>query len=105
MIDRPKMGFGIPIYDWLRDDLQYLIHDYLSVDYIEKQGVFNVKEIQCLTERFFNESGHSTCVKIKKKIFGDKFKLHKDGYVERTIWHLIVFQMWHARYMKEESYS
>ncbi|PIZ34358.1 MAG: asparagine synthase (glutamine-hydrolyzing) [Alphaproteobacteria bacterium CG_4_10_14_0_8_um_filter_37_21] len=105
MIDRPKMGFGIPIYDWLRDDLQYLIHDYLSVDYIEKQGVFNVKEIQCLTECFFKESGHSTCLKIKKKIFGDKFKLHKDGYVERTIWHLIVFQLWHARYMKEESYS
>ena len=102
MIDRPKMGFGIPIYDWLRDDLQYLITDFLSVDYIEQQGVFAVKEIQSLTKRFFNEAGKSTCAKVKKKIFGDKFKLHKDGYVQRTIWHLIVFQLWYAKYMNNE---
>ena len=103
MIDRPKMGFGIPIYDWLRDDLKYLIQDHLSVNYIEKQGVFDVKEIQSLTQRFFSESEKSICAQIKKKIFGDRFKLHKDGYVERTIWHLIIFQLWYVKYMNDES--
>lgn len=103
MIDRPKMGFAIPIYDWLRDDLQYLIHDYLSMDYIEKQGVFDLQEIQSLQKRFFNESGQSACAKVQKQIFGDKLKLHKDGYVERTIWHLIVFQLWYAKYMNDEN--
>ncbi|HCU07159.1 MAG TPA: asparagine synthase (glutamine-hydrolyzing) [Holosporales bacterium] len=102
MIDRPKMGFGIPIYDWLRNDLRYMITDHLSLDYIEKQGVFDVKEIQALTKRFFAESGDSLGSKVKKYIFGDKLKLHKDGYVERTIWHLIVFQLWYAQYMHDE---
>jgi asparagine synthase (glutamine-hydrolysing) len=102
MIDRPKMGFGVPIYDWLRNDLRYMVTDYLSLAYIEKQGIFDVKEIQILTNRFFAESPCSVVSCLKKSLF-NKFKLHKDGYVERTIWHLIVFQLWYAKYMHDES--
>ncbi len=103
MINRPKMGFGIPIYDWLRGDLRYMVTDYLSLDYIEKQGIFDVKEIQSLTSRFVVKSSDSFGAKVRKYIFGDRLKLHKDGYVERTIWHLIVFQIWYAKYMHDEN--
>ena len=40
MMDRPKMGFAIPIANWLQNDLRELVR-YISAE-IEKQGVFNV---------------------------------------------------------------
>lgn len=101
MIDRPKMGFGVPIYDWLRHDLRYMVTDYLSSEHLEKQGIFDVQEIQNLIKRFFAESGSSFGSRLKKYLF-NHLKLHKDGYVDRTIWHLIVFQLWYAYYMHDE---
>jgi asparagine synthase (glutamine-hydrolysing) len=41
LFNRPKMGFGIPIGLWLRNDLKPLLLDYLSDEAIKKEGRFD----------------------------------------------------------------
>ncbi|CAO5675691.1 MAG: Asparagine synthetase [glutamine-hydrolyzing] 1 [Holosporales bacterium] len=93
LINRPKMGFGVPIYDWLRTDLKHLIDHFLSDDYIKKQDIFDLKEIQRIRSRFLNSEN----VFLKLKAF-KSCKLYKDGMIDRIIWHILVFQMWHEHY-------
>jgi asparagine synthase (glutamine-hydrolysing) len=77
MMDRPKMGFGIPIASWLQNDLKQFVDHYLDEAFITKQQVFNNAEIQRIRKSFY------------------------DGKVERAekIWYLLMFQMWYDRWM------
>lgn len=78
LMDRPKMGFAIPIESWMMNDLRQHVEDYLSTERIEKQGIFNSKEVDTLRTKFLNG----------KKEYGLK------------IWYLLMFQMWWERWMK-----
>ena len=78
MMERPKMGFAIPIENWLGTDLKDQVLYYLSDENIMKQDIFDLKFIQKIKNDFF--SG--------KKEFGVK------------IWYLLMFQMWHEKWMK-----
>ncbi len=77
MMDRPKMGFGIPIAAWLQKDLKPFVEQYLSEDFIQKQQIFNNQEIQ----------------RIKKSFY--------QGKTERAekVWYLLMFQMWYDKWM------
>jgi len=46
LIDRPKVGFSIPIDDWLRGPLRSWAGDLLSQNTLQRQGLFNVKRVQ-----------------------------------------------------------
>ena len=50
--DRPKWGFSIPLAQWLKNDLSYLM-DYLTVEQLERTGVFNAPYIRDLVDRFY----------------------------------------------------
>lgn len=78
LMDRPKMGFAIPIEKWMMEDLRTHVEDYLSSERIEKQGIFNSKEVEELKTKFLNG----------KKEYGLK------------IWYLLMFQMWWSRWME-----
>lgn len=58
LFNRPKWGFSIPLDMWLLGDFQYLIHDYLSQQKIEKHGVFVWNEVQKLIYRFLHKGHH-----------------------------------------------
>lgn len=77
LMDRPKMGFGIPIASWLQNNLKPFVDEYFDEAFIEKQNIFNNHEIQ----------------RIKKSFY--------QGKVERAekIWYLLMFQMWYAKWM------
>jgi len=77
MMDRPKMGFGIPIATWLQNDLKPFVDQYFDDAFITKQNIFNVNEIQRIKNSFYN------------------------GKVERAekIWYLLMFQMWYDKWM------
>jgi asparagine synthase (glutamine-hydrolysing) len=78
MMDRPKMGFAIPIAGWMQNELKNHVEDYLSESKIKGQGIFNWQAVSDLKNKFF--SG-------KKEL---DFKL----------WYLLMFQMWYERWMK-----
>ena len=74
--NRPKWGFEMPIGSWLRKELKFLIYEFLSRDFINKQGSFEYEIIDCL---------------IKKH-------LSKKMDTSWQLWNLIVFQHWYKRY-------
>lgn len=43
---RPKMGFGVPIEAWFRNDLTKYIRSILLSKNIEKRGLFKRQEIE-----------------------------------------------------------
>ena len=47
LIDRPKMGFGIPISEWLKGPLNSWAMSLLSPEIIKSQGYFQANEITC----------------------------------------------------------
>lgn len=76
--DRPKQGFGVPLADWFRERLKYLLNEYLSPKKICKQGLFNEQEVSRL---------------VKTHLSG-----HYDNY--HLLWTLIMFEMWYDEYMR-----
>ena len=77
IMDRPKMGFGIPIAGWLETELKPFVDRYLDAAFIIKQDIFNNGEVQRIREAFYN---------------GKKERAEK-------IWFLLMFQMWYDRWM------
>ncbi len=77
LLQRPKMGFEMPINAWLRKDLRFLVDEYLNEALIEKQGVFDAKVVSELVRR------------------------HMGGYQDTSwhLWNLIVFSHWHRSYL------
>ena len=78
LLDRPKMGFAIPIAKWLKNELRDHVEEYLNEDRIEKQGIFNWEFI----------------TKLKM----DFYKGRKE--YDSKIWYFLMFQMWYERWME-----
>lgn len=74
---RPKQGFEIPLASWLRHELKELMLDLLSETRIKKQGLFNSSVIQ--------------------KYISDHLKNKRN--VHHHLWSLIMFQLWHDRWV------
>ncbi len=77
LIERPKMGFAIPMFEWFSQDLKALLLKYLSKEKIEQSGVFHYEAIADDMRRL--ESGEH--VNIDK------------------LWLILVYQMWYDKYM------
>ncbi|MDZ4664119.1 MAG: asparagine synthase (glutamine-hydrolyzing) [Bacteroidota bacterium] len=77
LLDRPKMGFSIPLAAWLRNELRPLVETYFNPSIITSQGVFNPKYISSLYSNFIKgETG-----------------------LEQRVWRILMFQMWHHKWM------
>ena len=77
MMERPKMGFGIPIADWLKNELKPFVDEATDPAFLEQQGIFNVSEVKELYRQFYN----------------GKEQLHT------KIWYFLMFQMWYKKWM------
>lgn len=77
MLDRPKMGFAIPIAEWMTTELRPMVDAFISKKNITDQGLFNWEEID----------------KMKRAFFGGKKEY------DTKIWYLLMFQMWYTKWM------
>lgn len=77
MMDRPKMGFGIPVNSWLQQELKPLVTEYLGNAELQKHGLFKEVAIQ--------------------KMLADFYAGHTEKYLK--IWYLLMFQMWYRKWI------
>jgi asparagine synthase (glutamine-hydrolysing) len=77
LVDRPKMGFGIPVNRWLRNELRPLLSEYLGEERIRREG-------------FLIPGGVSRVV--EEHLSGRRDHQYR-------LWALLVFGMWRERYL------
>jgi asparagine synthase (glutamine-hydrolysing) len=78
LIDRPKMGFRIPIEKWCRNELREIVEENLDEIMLQKQGVFNVETVKQLKQEFFKGNSKTDFERL---------------------WKILMFQMWYKRWM------
>jgi asparagine synthase (glutamine-hydrolysing) len=78
IMQRPKMGFGVPVETWCRNELKHLLTDFISEERINREGIFDTQKISSMLNRYLAH-----------------------GKVDfQRIWHLLMFEMWRERWMK-----
>lgn len=58
ILSRPKRGFSIPLYYWLKNDWKPTVHEYLSRDRVEMVGILDPKIVEQEVRRFYSHDGH-----------------------------------------------
>jgi asparagine synthase (glutamine-hydrolysing) len=77
IMHRPKMGFAIPLIDWFRKDLRYLLDEHFSKKAIEQHGFFNYNRLSQELQEYYK---------------GNDFSFS-------FLWNVLVFQLWYKRWM------
>jgi asparagine synthase (glutamine-hydrolysing) len=72
LIDRPKMGFGVPLDGWLRLELRDWAESLLDAQRLEREGFFNVRAVR------------------------QQWAEHQSGEFDRSakLWNILMFQAW-----------
>jgi len=70
----PKKGFVLPMEDWLKKGLKSYVMEYLSPEYIRKQGIFKPDLHAQYVKPFFENKSHNSW----------------------DLWTLLMFQLWYA---------
>jgi asparagine synthase (glutamine-hydrolysing) len=78
IMERPKMGFGVPVINWFRGDLKNLFDYYFSEEALGWHGYFNAKQINQAVKRY-HEGADETFV---------------------LLWYVLMFQMWYEKWMR-----
>ena len=76
LVERPKMGFSIPLAAWLRGDLRAWADDLLSPARLSADGIFDAGEVRQLWDQ------------------------HQSGAANRehVLWNVLMFQAWKRHY-------
>jgi len=72
LIERPKVGFQVPLYEWLRNDLKEELDFYLSQERLTKSNIYKVDAI----------------LNIKKQLYAGK------NINLSFLWFVLMFEMW-----------
>ncbi|HEK1009046.1 TPA: asparagine synthase (glutamine-hydrolyzing) [Pseudomonas putida] len=72
LIERPKMGFGIPLHDWLRGPLRDWAESLLDPQRLAKEGYFKPGAIRAVWEKH----------------------LRGQGNYQQQLWPVLMFQAW-----------
>ena len=83
LLDRPKVGFGVPLDKWLRGPLREQLLDMCSRDYLVKQGLFDADVVSAMINNYVET--------------GDGGPATGANYSKIT-WSFFVFQQWYQKY-------
>lgn len=84
LLDRPKVGFGVPLDKWMRGPLKEQLTDMCSVDYLKKQGIFDAEYVNRFMHKYLKT--------------GDKGPATGSNF-SKTAWSFFAFQLWYQYYM------
>jgi asparagine synthase (glutamine-hydrolysing) len=76
IIDRPKKGFGIPITQWLKEDLKDPMLSLLSKENLANQGIFQYENIKTLIDDHLANKTNN----------------------RKLLWNLMCFQLWYKEF-------
>ena len=79
MMNRPKMGFGVPIAVWFKKDLKEYFEYYLGTKALQKHNLFNIDYIQKKKALYYSGRGNESLIS--------------------ELWFLLMFQMWYEKWM------
>jgi asparagine synthase (glutamine-hydrolysing) len=85
LLDRPKVGFGVPLDKWMRGPLKDKLIDMCNVDYLKRQGIFDSDYVNAFISEYLRT--------------GDKGPASGANY-SKTAWSFFAFQQWYEYYMK-----
>jgi len=77
MMDRPKMGFGVPLMEWFKDELKEYFLVYFDEERLKREGMFNAQKVVWMRDRYLR---------------GEKVDIE-------ILWSLLIFQMWYEKWM------
>jgi len=85
LLDRPKVGFGVPLDKWMRGPLKEQLTDMCTVEYLKKQGIFDAEYVNGFLMEYLRT--------------GDKGPASGANF-SKTAWSFFVFQQWYREYME-----
>ena len=77
LLDRPKAGFGLPVYEWFKNDLREYLFYYINEEQLSKHNYIDVGKAINIRDEF----------------------LKGDNKNATQIWLLLMFQMWWNKWM------
>ena len=77
-MDRKKMGFSIPVFEWFKDELKDYFEEYLSEKAINESNVFQYEYVRKLKTSYRLGNGNP----------------HK-------LWLLLMYQMWWFKWINK----
>ncbi len=78
MMDRGKMGFQIPLEQWLRNEQKEILQEYTSRKKIKNAGVLNYHKVEEITNAYLTQN--------------PKVDFHR-------VWKILMLQMWFEKWM------
>lgn len=84
LLERPKMGFGVPLDKWLRNPLKEQLMDMTNHDFLTRQGIFDADYACSIIGKYVEH--------------GDGGPATGENY-SKLVWSYFVFQKWYAMYM------
>ncbi len=83
LLDRPKVGFGVPLDKWLRGPLKEQLLDYSSYDFLARQDIFDAGYVSDMIGKYVKtgDAGPATGANYSK-----------------LAWSFFVFQQWYQKY-------
>lgn len=83
LLDRPKVGFGVPLDKWLRGPLREQLLDYSSYDFLDRQNIFDAAYVSDMIGQYVET--------------GDAGPATGENY-SKLAWSFFVFQQWYQSY-------
>ena len=83
LLDRPKVGFGVPLDKWLRGPLREKLLDYSSYEFLKEQSIFDAAYVSEMIQSYIRtgDGGPATGANYSK-----------------LSWSFFVFQQWYETY-------
>jgi len=80
ILDRPKMGFPVPVGNWFRGEYKHLVDEYVLGKRAADRGIFDIDYVRSLVSRHNAGENH-----------------------DERIWALLNFEIWQRRFIDDET--